>query len=289
VTFSCSGASMIDLEPLAGTAPTDGTFLLVEYAGAWGRNAVADSGLPDLVRAYLQTLDGVRVQLIRRHGGAADGGVRIFAAHLGTDESWVETTVLDSLDDLCSLDLTALGAGVRPGLTPYTDPLWLVCTNGRRDLCCAKQGRPVAGALAAEWPEQTWETNHLGGHRFAATMLALPSGYCLGRLDVESAVASCRALASGTIDDAVTRGRAGQSAAAQVAELAVRRETGLWAIDDARVVSTAGATTTVESHGQLWEVEVTTRPGRSRRQSCADLLTKPSPELVVSALRVPVG
>lgn len=289
MTFSCSGASMIELEPLAGTAPTDSTFLLVEYAGPWGRNALADSGLPDVVRAYLQTLDGVRVQLIRRHGGAADGGVRIFAVHLDGEQTWVETTVLDSHDDICSLDLTGLGAGVRPGLTPYTDHLWLVCTNGRRDLCCATQGRPVAGALAAEWPEQTWETNHLGGHRFAATLLALPSGYCLGRLDLESAVSACRALVAGIIDDAVTRGRAGQSAAAQVAELAVRRESGRWATDDARVVAADGGDITVESAGQQWEVEVTTRPGQSRRQSCADLKTKPSPELVVTAVRVPVG
>ncbi|WP_109506634.1 sucrase ferredoxin [Nocardioides speluncae] len=280
---------MIELEPLAGTAPTDSTFLLVEYAGPWARNAVAESGLPDVVRAYLQALDGVRVQLIRRHGGAADGGVRIFAAHLGADETWIETTVLDSHEDLCSLDLTGLGAGQRPGLTPYTDHLWLVCTNGRRDLCCAKQGRPVAGALAAEWPAQTWETNHLGGHRFAATLLALPSGYCLGRLDEESAVTACRALAEGTVDDAVTRGRAGQSAAAQVAELAVRRESGCWAVDEVRVVAADGGAVAVESAGQQWEVEVATRPGHSRRQSCADLRTKPSPELVVSAVRVPVG
>jgi hypothetical protein len=37
-----------------------------------------------------------------------------------------------------------------PGLgTPVTAAL-LVCTHGRREVCCAKFGRPVAAALAAE-------------------------------------------------------------------------------------------------------------------------------------------
>ena len=31
----------------------------------------------------------------------------------------------------------------------------------------------MAAALTEQWPAQTWETTHLGGHRFAATLLAM--------------------------------------------------------------------------------------------------------------------
>ncbi|HEU5385864.1 MAG TPA: sucrase ferredoxin [Streptosporangiaceae bacterium] len=47
----------------------------------------------------------------------------------------------------------------------------LVCTNGKRDRCCAVRGRPVAAAIADATGWDTWESSHLGGHRFAATAL----------------------------------------------------------------------------------------------------------------------
>ena len=165
---------------MGGTAPDESAWLFVEYAGPWGRKAVAESRLPDDVREFLAGLDGIRVQLVRRHGGVSGPGVRVFTARLGA-EPGVWTTVLADVAEVPTLDLARPDAD--PRLTAYDAPLWLVCTNGRRDLCCAETGRPVAAALAARWPDATWETTHLGGHRFAGTLLALPSGYALGRLD----------------------------------------------------------------------------------------------------------
>ena len=174
--FRCSVASRDDGEPIAGTAPTDTDLLLVEHAGSWGRKAVAESRLPEAVRDHLGGLDGVRVQLIRRHGGESGAGVRVFHARATADGFAVRTVVLPDAEALLGLDLER-------DLAPYDGPLWLVCTNGRRDRCCAEVGRPIAAALAARWPEATWETTHLGGHRFSGTLLALPSGHTLGRLD----------------------------------------------------------------------------------------------------------
>ena len=61
-------------------------------------------------------------------------------------------------------------------------PLFLVCVHGRREVCCAVRGRPVAQALAARWPGQTWECSHLGGDRFAPNVLVVPDGTTYGRL-----------------------------------------------------------------------------------------------------------
>ena len=63
-----------------------------------------------------------------------------------------------------------------------THAMWLVCTNGKRDACCARDGVPVARALAALRPDEAWECSHLGGHRFAANVALLPEGLCFGRV-----------------------------------------------------------------------------------------------------------
>ncbi len=176
--------------------------------------------------------------------------------------------------DLLALDVAALREGA-PDLTAYDAPLWLVCTNGRRDRCCAETGRPLAAALAARWPEETWETTHLGGHRFAGTLLALPSGVALGRLDAGSAVAACKELEAGRVPSAAMRGRAGHPAVAQVAELHLRAELGLDRLDAVRVRSVDGETVVLTAGGGDHAVEVGRTATEPRRQSCADLKTKP--------------
>ena len=171
--FRCSEGSRGDAEPLAGTAPTEVDFLFLEHVGSWGRQALVESRLPVAVRDHLTGLAGTRVQLIRRHGGQAGPGVRVFRAVAHDAGFTLTTALLDRVDDVVGLDL-------EHDLVPYEGRLWLVCTNGRRDRCCTEIGRPVAAALARHWPEETWETTHLGGHRFAGTLLALPSGHTLG-------------------------------------------------------------------------------------------------------------
>ena len=269
-TFRCSRVDPDDPDPMAGSAPTDAEWLLVEYAGPWGRQAVAESRLPDAVRAHLDGLAGVRVQLIRRHGGESGPGVRVFSATLGVTPAVRTAVLLDVADLLGQVTWEA-----------YDEPLWLVCTNGRRDVCCAELGRPVASALAARWPEETWETTHLGGHRFSGTLLALPSGVTLGRLDAESAVHAVSELAAGRFPVAQARGRAGVPGAAQVAELHLRAELG---VADVSVVSVDGGDVVLRAGGERYDVRVEVAMSEPRRQSCADLKTKPAPVFRVESV-----
>ncbi len=278
--FRCAAASLGSDEPLVGTAPTERAWLFVEHRGPWGRQAVEEARWPDAVRRAVGELDRVRVQLVRR-AGRPGGGVRVFAATATETGFSVGATVLADPEELVDLPLDP----TRPaaGLPTYAGPLWLVCTNGRRDRCCAEVGRPVVGALAERWPEATWETTHLGGHRFAGTLLALPSGLTLGRLAAADAVAACEAVAGGDIPAGRVRGRAGLAPAAQVAELAVRERhpSGPLAVTDhgdGRVeVTTADA---------VYDVAVSSAPGPPRRQSCADDRTKATTRLVVEELRL---
>ncbi|MCY7396916.1 MAG: sucrase ferredoxin [Nocardioides sp.] len=248
----CSVASAQDGEALAGTAPTDVTWLLVEQAGDWAPKV-------PLARA------DARVQLIRRHGGGSGPGVRVFWVDLGAGT--LGTTVVRDAAEAVLVQ--------PPDLTPYDGPLWLVCTHGRRDVCCAERGRPVAAALAERWPQETWETTHLGGHRFAATLLAVPSGIALGRLTPRSAVAACESLRQGRLELDVVRGRAGTPAIAQVAEHHLRVRDALRGLDDVRVVALDGDRVTLSTPGGTETVRLRAQE-TPRRQSCGEDGVKPA-------------
>lgn len=272
----CAAASAADAEPLAGTAPTDDRWVLLEHPGPWGRKAVAQSGLPDDVVALLGGLAGARAQLVRRPDRAGrDGSVRrLLAARrtaTGLDVTARDLGDVRELLDLDDAERAALADGRVPGGAPVVEPTWLVCTNGRRDVCCAELGRPVVRALAERWPAGTWETTHLGGHRFSATLLALPSGVALGRLDPAGAVGACAELAAGRVPLEVARGDAGLSARAQAAVLAVRERTGVRGVGDVRVVDESPDAVVVEvAARERWSVGVEVRRGAPRLASCGD-------------------
>ncbi len=294
--FRCTLASRGDHEPMVGTAPADTRYLLLEYAGAWGKQALRDSRLPEGVKERLGALRGVNVLLVRRPGGRSGEGVRLFAVAVTPTEATITATTLPGTAAVLDLDLEGFAeTGVLPGLEPWDGDLHLVCTNGSRDLCCAEMGRPVAAAVAARWPEETWECTHLGGHRFSATLLTLPSAICLGRLDTESAVMALEEIEVGRHPLGFTRGRAGLSGAAQVAMVHVMEAAGLDDLGDVTVLDEemdeeSGVVRlrdrTDEGHVE-WRAGVGRR-SVERRQSCGDSPLKPATSYQVLAAG-PVG
>ncbi|WP_210439125.1 sucrase ferredoxin [Nocardioides xinjiangensis] len=237
--FRCAVASRARADELAGTASTVRSFLLVEHPGPWGAEALRDARMPDGLGAHLREAAGrhrVRVLLVRRPGRqAAGGGTRVFAARAAGAGSWLETALLDRIDDVRDLDLAALGAGRSPGLERHDAPLMAVCTHGRHDACCAELGRPVARALAdGPHAAAVWEVSHVGGDRFAGNLVVLPRGYYYGGLDPETALGVAAATAADELLLDHLRGRSDLPMAAQAADIAVRREHGLTGFDDVR-------------------------------------------------------
>lgn len=224
---------------MVGTASTVRSWLLLEDPGPWGRDALRDARLPrgigpDLLRRC--RVAGVRPLLIRRARtgelAAPDDGVACFAIRSGPEPPWIERVRLGGVSDALDLDLRALGRGERLGYPQQEEPIFLVCTHGRRDVCCAERGRPLAHALTAAYPEQTWESSHLGGDRFAGNLVAFPHGLYFGRVRAEDGADVARAYTEGMVPLDHLRGRSCHPMPVQAAEHALRVREGLVGVDD---------------------------------------------------------
>jgi hypothetical protein len=224
---TCSALAAALGEPLHATAPFARSWLLVEDPSPWGRKAVRDVGLGALEARAKES--GVRVGLVRRCGREGRrreqaGPRRALLAHCSAPEPFVEL-LADA--DLEALDLERPNGGER-----LREPLYLVCTNGRRDACCARAGTAVARALEPRLGDRLWETTHVGGHRFAANLVALPHGLVFGRLDGETATTVVDAYERGLIELDHLRGRTSRTPHDQAVEHFARLRDGLRGLDD---------------------------------------------------------
>lgn len=229
----CSLRSLAAEEPLAGTASTIRHWLLIEHAGPWGRDGLLDARLPDGLGRDLRALErrtGARVLLIRkldRSHEYDDGTVLCFA--VDTRDAWLRFAALDRIEEALRFD--PRDPSSFPG-DPEGEPLFVVCTHGRRDPCCAEQGRPLARGLSASFPDVTWESTHVGGDRFAANLVAFPHGLYFGRVAPEEGVEIASAYAEGRIARLDRyRGRSRDPFHVQAAEQALRKHLELDGID----------------------------------------------------------
>ncbi|MGV9878108.1 sucrase ferredoxin [Streptomyces sp. NPDC003006] len=299
---TCATASRDLDEPLAGTAATARTWLLLEQPGPWGAKALTSSHLdPEVGRALERAAEGtgVRVALIRRPGRHADSYAptrqRAYVAHTFPGRTWLRTELTDDPRRLLDLDFTALGAGDHGGFgTPHTGaPLALVCTNGKRDRCCALLGRPLAAELTAAGEEGTWEITHLGGHRFSPTLLVLPYGYAYGRTGTHSVKEILEAVRGSRVITEGCRGNSAWERPGQAAELAVRASTGEDAAGTLTVVGTDGAAprwevTVAHTDGRRWRVTVAQGASQPPRpESCGAALGSPARMDVVAVRPTP--
>lgn len=230
---TCSALSSAVGEELWATATQTTVYFLLEYRQAWGKKAVPESALPAAVKTFLddqaKSLPAAKFLLIKGPPPAA--GPRFFVAVSDQAASLVYEFTLPNYEAVLDLDFQALlsGASHYQGNRRLA-PLYLVCTNGRRDACCARHGTPVYQALQAALVDQAvllvWQVTHVGGHRFAANVLVLPEGLLYGRMTPQDVTALIQAHAQGHVLLEKFRGRSACSPTAQAAEHFLRRQTG---------------------------------------------------------------
>lgn len=99
----------------------------------------------------------------------------------------------------------------------------LCCTDSRRDACCARHGFSTYKALMAEADPARFnivQATHIGGCRFAASLVVMPQRQRYGRMTAAQAPAFLAALGQGEIYLPAYKGRTDQPEPLQVAELA---------------------------------------------------------------------
>ncbi len=276
---TCSEVSRGLGEPLLATASRVRAWMLIEQPGPWGREALVESRLDSTVAGALLErghATGVRVLLIRRPGRALPGPRRAFLAHTGRQARWLEELSLDDPGELLGLDWRRLDVGEPPGYgAPVPRPIYLACTNGRHDQCCATWGRPLAQTAAGVVGDRVWECSHIGGDRFAGNLVCLPAGVYYGRLGQADAPRVVALHERGRLDLEHYRGRCCYPPAVQAAEHFLRRAQDLTGLDSVlaeRREAAPGGVVAVRfaaEAGARWLVRVlVTAPGPERLLTC---------------------
>jgi hypothetical protein len=228
--FRCADAAFERDEPMFATASHVQRWLLVEQSGPFSGESVPAGRISRAALGHLSRLARdvrARLVLIRRPPGvAAEDGVRAYYADVRPGWEGLASHLVPGEAALAELSLDD------PGWTPVNTTMYLVCTHGKHDPCCAIRGRPVAAALAAELgPGRIWECSHVGGDRFAGNVVALPSGLYLGRVEADEASAVVALIDSGRVPVHYLRGRSCFIPSVQAAQHFARTEGGLAALD----------------------------------------------------------
>ncbi len=267
----CAETSRAHAEPLHATASRVDTWILIEYRGLWAHDAVDGSTLSAALKAHLvaerQRLPHARILFVRRAERRSRDGVVAFVARSTRSGRQLRRLEVEGHDDLVGVDLATAGE-------PVEHPLFLVCTHGKHDRCCAKFGRPLYDAVREQVDEEwVWQSSHVGGDRFAGNLVVLPDGVYYGRVEPSDAWPVVEAALEGRVHLPLYRGRSCYGFAAQAAELAVREVTGLLAVDDVVVRSIVregeGWRAAVESGEAAYDVDVHVEEGAPTHLTCS--------------------
>jgi len=265
---------------MLGTAFPAARLLLVEQPLPWGSEGLRSSRFDRETALALEARgreQGVRVQAIRRPGGGPESpGRRWMLVDTRDETSRIRSGEFADDAELLELPLDA------PGVAD-PDPIYLVCSHGRHDPCCGQRGRPVVAALAAVRPDRVWQASHLGGCRFAPTVLVLPLGLMYGRVPASSADELIAATEAGHLAEGMLRGRIGVPPAAQAAlgfaheQLATRRVRDL-SLVSANTVDQATVIVRLAGPEGLFDVTV----ARTRVDAAGLTCAAPGPSLFVA-------
>lgn len=128
-----------------------------------------------------------------------------------------------------------------------TRPTIICCTDSRRDACCARHGFSTYKALVAIADPTRFnivQATHIGGCRFAASLVVMPQRQRYGRMSAGMAPAFLAALERDEIYLPAYKGRSGQPEPLQIAELAAMR----WAKERGQKVLEVPLSGTIPDH-----------------------------------------
>lgn len=237
----CSDIAKEQGVPLLGSATTGDVWFMIEYSGRYERKAFESSTIPEEVKAFLNGIqpEGLkpRILLIQQTESRSREGIHFFVGLTDAQNPRLYQYKLQRYEDVLQLDLARLAAGGGDPDHVRKDPLFLVCTNGRRDMCCARSGPAVFLELSENFGDAVWQSSHIGGHNKAPNMLFFPFGVNYGRVTPADAVHLATDFSNGRLELSSLRGRVGHPLPVQAAEHFWRVETGVLDLPGLEVVS----------------------------------------------------
>ncbi len=224
----CAQVSRDAADPFIGTAARADLWLLIEYRGAWARDEIVSSDLPYSVKDWIDHARtfAVQTRLIKRNQSKNEN-ITVFVACTLEQRQEIYRFQLERYEDLLQLDLAAMRNGQSCyEQYRYHDPLFLVCTHGKHDACCAKFGMPVYNELERLAGDYTWQSSHVGGDKFAANVVCLPQNIYYGRVAVSEVSDLIASVMQAQVYLKRYRGRGCYQPVVQAAEYLLRERCG---------------------------------------------------------------
>ena len=184
-------------------------------------------------RQRLQDLEDAKHDRLKTHPG-----IHLFVGQTFPTEPRLYEYQLDDYADIQKLDFSWLSTGEEGSLKHLREePLFLVCSNGRRDKCCARYGPAIYQELVEEAGDSVWQSSHIGGHNQTPIMLFFPHGVNYARTTPAEARSLVREYQHGRLVLNHYRGRVGIEPHVQAAEHFWRKSTGVLDLPGMRVES----------------------------------------------------
>ncbi len=218
---SCAVFSQQQGESLIGTAPPTRRFVLIECPHPWAEAMEQSRGLPSDLAGHLKLwakqwpdtrfllFTGRRLSSgsCQVQDGQPPRRLLVFEAPENRFQTYqamqIQGVMPNQLTTAIADYFTARSQGKWPPMArPLAGRHWFICTHGRHDRCCGRYGYPLYRQVtdlveslvqAQRLPNQgvqIWQVSHIGGHRFAPTLIDLPQGRYYGALTLEN----CRSL-----------------------------------------------------------------------------------------------
>lgn len=174
----CSQSSLSRQEPLSATASNYHAYILIEYPAPFPAK-ISETRIDG---AWLHQINdfakdrNAKVILIRNSKTSVDHLKIIFVD--AVRQTWCSYAFSGHHYKYFSLKLYVEAEDTQW----HSAPFFLVCTNGKKDKCCAKFGLPVYQALEQIQKFPVFEASHFGGDRFAGNAILMPYGIYYGRL-----------------------------------------------------------------------------------------------------------
>jgi len=244
--FYCSELSRGFAEKTYGTASVGDVWLLVEYPFWWASKAFQDSHLSPAVKShlnrFLKSIPRSRLLFIKRDRLSRSGEFHAFVVRCRERDPQIIQFRIKAYEELREIDLAGIarGSGVEALAAGVIRerPLYLICTHGKRDKCCAKFGYPLYKSLSAQ-DTSVWQSSHVGGDRFAANLVCFPHGLFYAHMTLEMSRHVIAEYESRRVVLDKYRGRACYSYPAQAAEYFIRTEGRIEGLDALRQLDCA--------------------------------------------------